>query len=94
MAAVPKKKKPVGAKPGKTPGAGAPAPEAEPMSKIGSWFYTIGFSLAVVTFIIGVYQTLVEQDLAGNYWLFMISIGLLFGIRYQRIRSQRPKPGS
>jgi hypothetical protein len=87
VAPAPKKKKPAAAKP-------AAPPTPEPMSTAGSWFYTIGFSLAVVAFIIGVYQTLVEQDLAGNYWLFMISIGLLFGIRYQRIRSQRPKPGA
>ena len=73
----------------KRPAAGQPAP-AEPEAR-GSWLYTISFSLAVVAFIIGVYQTLVEQDLAGNYWLFMIAAGLLLLIRWDRLRAKQTK---
>ncbi len=70
-----------GAKP--TPSAGPATPPPA-----GSWVYTIGFSLAVVSFVIGVYQTMVEGDLASNYWLFMISLGFLFGVRWFRLRQR------
>ena len=74
------------------PGAKAsvrPGPSAPPAPEQGSWVYTIGFALAVVSFIIGVYQTMVERDLASNYWLFMISLGFLFGLRWWRLRQGR-----
>lgn len=58
----------------------------------GSWLYTIAFSLAVVAFVIGIYQTMVEQDLASNYWLFMIAAGLMLLIRWDRLRRERKEP--
>lgn len=70
--------------------ASAPAPD-EPADQ-GSWIYTIGISLAVVTFVIGVYQTMVEEDLAGNYWLFMIASGMLLLIRWDRLRREKKQP--
>ena len=85
MASVPPKKKTVPGKPSKA-GAKPSPPVAPPRPEESSWVYTIGFSLAVVSFVIGVYQTLVERDLASNYWLFMISLGFLFGLRWWRLR--------
>jgi hypothetical protein len=79
-----KKKKP---KADGNPNVGAAGPEPAPES--GSWVYTIGFSLAVVAFIIGIYQTMVERDLASNYWLFMVSLAFLFGLRWVRMRRNR-----
>ena len=84
MAASPKKKKSAPA---------PPTPPPAPVSGGASLVYTIGFSLAVVAFVIGVYQTMVERDLASNYWLFMISLGFLFGLRWFRLRrSNKPGP--
>lgn len=51
--------------------------------------YTIGFTLAAFFFIIGVYQSMVEEDLPGNYWLFMVSAGLLLGLRAWRQKRLR-----
>ena len=50
----------------------------------GTIWLTVAFSLAVVAFVIGAYQTVVEKDLPGNYWIFMIAAGLWFWYRYQR----------
>ncbi|MBC7449497.1 MAG: hypothetical protein H7330_15710 [Hymenobacteraceae bacterium] len=72
------------------PGAKATPPSGPPPApEQGSWVYTVGFALAVVSFVIGVYQTMVERDLASNYWLFMISLGFLFGVRWFRLRQTR-----
>ncbi|MCB2380154.1 hypothetical protein LGH70_21340 [Hymenobacter sp. BT635] len=56
---------------------------------------TILFSLGVVTFVIGVYQTLVEnnpkvplESLQRNYWLFMISLGCIMYYRYLKQREK------
>lgn len=70
------------------PKAPLPPPPAGPEEQ-GSWVYTIGFSLSVVSFVIGIYQTMVERDLASNYWLFMISLSFLFGLRWHRLRNKR-----
>ncbi len=35
---------------------------------------TVLFAVGVVAFVIGVYQTLFYNDIAGNYWIFMISL--------------------
>lgn len=67
-----------------------PVPDA-PADK-GSWLYTISISLAVVTFVIGAYQTVVEEDLMSNYWLFMIATGLLLLIRWDRLRREKQHP--
>ncbi len=80
---LPKKKNAAGS--AATRPAPPPAPLV-PLSGAASWVYTIGFSLAVVSFIIGIYQTMVERDLASNYWLFMISLSFLFGLRWWRVR--------
>lgn len=69
----------------------APLP-APPEATPGGLVYTIGFALALVSFVIGVYQTIVERDLASNYWLFMIALGFLFAVRWWRLR-QAPPPG-
>lgn len=94
MASVPLKKK-AGA--GKTPRTGAkPAPLVAPPTELAgqnSLVYTVGFALAVVSFVIGVYQTMVERDLASNYWLFMISLGFLFGVRWWRLRQSNKSGG-
>jgi hypothetical protein len=56
---------------------------------------TILFSVGVVTFVIGVYQTLVEsnpkvplESLQRNYWLFMISLACTMYYRYLRQREK------
>lgn len=46
---------------------------------------TIIFSLSVVTFIIGVHQTM-TYGLAASYFIFMVSIGLLFLYRYRKAK--------
>jgi hypothetical protein len=47
--------------------------------KLGS---TILFSLAVGFSVIGIYQVMVERDIVGNYWIFMLSFMCLIGYRY------------
>lgn len=52
---------------------------------------TILFSLSIVTFVIACYQTLVTGKMEGlyqNYWLFMLSFGLVIGLRYLRQRDK------
>ncbi len=43
---------------------------------------SIIFSLAVVTFIIGVHQTM-TYGIANSYFVFMVSMGMLFLYRYR-----------
>ena len=43
---------------------------------------TILFSLAVVLFIIGVHQTM-NFGIAASYFIFMLSLGMLFLYRYR-----------
>ena len=50
---------------------------------------TVLFSVAVVAFVIGTYQTLLEskpgsnlEGLHRNYWLFMVSLACTMGYRY------------
>lgn len=42
--------------------------------------YIILLSLAFVAMVIGVHRSIVEDDIAGNYWIFMI--GFVFYIVY------------
>ena len=56
---------------------------------------TILFSLGAVTFVIGTYQTLVQdnpkvplESLQRNYWLFMISFGCIMTYRYLKQREK------
>ena len=45
---------------------------------------TVLLSLGVVTFVIGVYQTLFFNDLTGNYFIFMASIACWLPLIYWR----------
>ena len=45
---------------------------------------TVLFSLGVVSFVIGVYQTVLFNDLAANYWIFMISMFCWLPLLYWR----------
>jgi len=46
---------------------------------------TVLFAVAVVFFIVAVYQTIVQNDLGRNYWLYMISFGCIMWFRYLAI---------
>lgn len=50
---------------------------------------TVLFSLGVVAFVIGVYQTIVEKDLGRNYWIFMISLACWLPLNYWRQQDAR-----
>ncbi|PJJ48364.1 hypothetical protein [Hymenobacter chitinivorans] len=63
-----------------------------------SMWRTVLFSLGVVTFVIGVYQTLVEnnpkvpaESLQRNYWLFMLSLGCIMYYRYLKQRDKEAR---
>ena len=45
---------------------------------------TVLLSLGVVTFVIGVYQTLFFNDLTGNYFIFMASLVCWMPLLYWR----------
>lgn len=49
-----------------------------------SLFKTILFSIGVVSFVIGVYETIVTGDLQANYWIFMVSMCCWLPLRYWR----------
>lgn len=57
---------------------------------------TILFSVAVVSFVIGTYQTVLQNDknaLRDNYWLFMISFGCTLIYRYTKPKEEtKPAP--
>lgn len=50
---------------------------------------TVLFSLGVVAFVIGVYQTVVEGDLGRNYWIFMVSLACWLPLNYWRQQEAR-----
>ncbi len=52
---------------------------------------TIYFSVAVVAMVVGIHRTIVENNLAANYWIFMIALACLFLYRYQKKNSQSDK---
>lgn len=55
---------------------------------------TVLFSFAVVAFVIGTYQTVLQNDqnaLRDNYWLFMLSFSCVMLYRYLG-REQEPTP--
>ncbi|QIX61522.1 hypothetical protein FY528_07180 [Hymenobacter lutimineralis] len=57
---------------------------------------TVLFSFAVVTFVIGTYQTVLQNDknaLRDNYWLFMLSFSCVMLYRYLG-REQAPEPSA
>lgn len=45
---------------------------------------TVLFALGVVAMVIGIYQTLLFNDLARNYWIFMISMACWMPLLYWR----------
>ena len=45
---------------------------------------TVLFSLGVVSFVIGVYQTVLLNNLTDNYWIFMISMFCWLPLLYLR----------
>jgi uncharacterized membrane protein len=53
---------------------------------------TVLFAVGVVAFIIGVYQTILFNDLAANYWIFMIStlcwMPLLYWRQQERVAAK------
>jgi uncharacterized membrane protein len=53
---------------------------------------TVLFAVGVVAFIIGVYQTILFDDLATNYWIFMVStlcwMPLLYWRQQERVAAK------
>ncbi|WP_165838142.1 hypothetical protein [Pontibacter arcticus] len=45
---------------------------------------TILLSLAFVTIVIGIHRSIEEQDIAGNYWIFMIAVILYALYKYRK----------
>lgn len=45
---------------------------------------TVLFALGVVSFVIGVYQTIISGNLLANYWIFMVSMCCWLPLRYWR----------
>jgi hypothetical protein len=50
---------------------------------------TVLFSLGVVSFVIGVYQVVLQNDLGRNYWIFMISLSCWLPLNYWRQKEAR-----
>ncbi len=50
---------------------------------------TVLFALGVVSFVIGVYQTVLQGDLGRNYWIFMISLACWLPLNYWRQQEAR-----
>jgi len=45
---------------------------------------TVLFAVGVVALVIGIYQTLLFNDLAANYWIFMVSMACWMPLLYWR----------
>ena len=50
---------------------------------------TVLFSLGVVAFVIATYQTVLQNDLVGNYWIYMISLSCWLPLQYWRRQEAR-----
>ncbi|MVN76256.1 hypothetical protein GO988_07960 [Hymenobacter sp. HMF4947] len=50
---------------------------------------TVLFALGVVAFVIGAYQSVVQNDLGRNYWIFMISLACWLPLNYWRQQDAR-----
>ena len=50
---------------------------------------TVLFALGVVTFVIATYQTVLQNDLVGNYWIYMISLSCWLPLQYWRRQEAR-----
>lgn len=50
---------------------------------------TVLMALGVVSFVIGVYQTILQKDLGRNYWIFMVSLACWLPLNYWRLQDAR-----
>lgn len=50
---------------------------------------TVLFAFSVVTFVIATYQTVLQNDLVGNYWIYMISLSCWLPLQYWRRQEAR-----
>ncbi|MDJ0364435.1 hypothetical protein QMK33_04670 [Hymenobacter sp. H14-R3] len=50
---------------------------------------TIIFALGVVSFVIGVHRTILQNDIIANYWIFMISLACWLPLNYWRRQDAR-----
>lgn len=50
---------------------------------------TVLVAFGVVSFVIGVYQTILQKDLGRNYWIFMISLACWLPLNYWRLQEAR-----
>lgn len=50
---------------------------------------TVLVALGVVFFVIGTYQTILQHDLTGNYWIFMVSLACWLPLNYWRQQDAR-----
>ena len=50
---------------------------------------TVLFALGVVTFVIATYQTILQNDLVRNYWIYMISLACWLPLQYWRRQEAR-----
>ena len=46
-------------------------------------------AFGVVSFVIGVYQTILQRDLGRNYWIFMVSLACWLPLNYWRLQDAR-----
>ncbi|WP_439880889.1 hypothetical protein ACSX1A_17250 [Pontibacter sp. MBLB2868] len=52
---------------------------------------SILLALAFVTMVIGVHRSIVEADVAGNYWIFMIGLILFVLYRHRKKKDSAEK---
>lgn len=50
---------------------------------------TILFALGVVSFVIATYQTVLQNDLMRNYWIYMVSLICWLPLQYWRRQEAR-----
>lgn len=50
---------------------------------------TVLVAFGVVSFVIGVYQTILQKDLGRNYWIFMVSLACWLPLNYWRLQEAR-----
>jgi amino acid permease len=50
---------------------------------------TVLFAFGVVTFVIATYQTVLQNDLVGNYWIYMVSLSCWLPLQYWRRQEAR-----
>ena len=50
---------------------------------------TILFSLGVVAFVIATYQTVLQNNIVANYWIYMLSLACWLPLQYWRRQEAR-----